>query len=72
MGVGSRGARRYRAGDCCNRKMKSFLMTLPSANTYGGRYTVSFRFKIYGPAVHLFKQLRNEPEPKRGDQECNN
>ena len=43
--------------------MKSFLMTLPSANTYGGRYTVSFRFKTYGPAVHLFKQLRNEREP---------
>ena len=52
--------------------MKSFLMTLPSANTNGRQYTVSFRFKICGRALHLFKQFRNKPEPNKGDQECNN
>jgi hypothetical protein len=72
MSGGSRGARGGRAGDCWDREMKSFLMTLPSANTYGGQYKVSLRFKICGCAVHLFKQFRNEPEPNKGDQECNN
>jgi hypothetical protein len=72
MGGASRGARGYRVADCCDREMTSCLMLLPSANTYGGQYTVSLRIKICGRAVHLFKQFRNEPEPNKGDHECYN
>jgi hypothetical protein len=47
-----------------------FLM-LPSANTYGGQCTVSLASNLRR-AVHLFNQFKSEPEPNKGNQECNN